>query len=172
MIKKPQQKRRRRKALSAAPSRRRTRRKSGGLADMFNPTVAMQSAKNTAAAAGGGLLSMIVNKSILPPTAGKVAKVGTALIGGFVMSAFGMNNVGSGFAGGLMALTFQNGLLAEDDFQEEDFADDMVLSEQPIFLDDDGNPMFLNENEGAPFMQYLNEDEIAEYEGAATYGTY
>ena len=170
MIKKPIHKKRRRKALSSAPARRRSRRRSGGLSDMFNPTIAMQSAKTTLAAGGGGLLAMVVNKSILPPTAGKVAKVGTALIGGFIASAFGMASVGSGFAGGLMALTFQNGLLAEDDMQETEFADDNVLSDQPIFLDDDGNPMYLNDGDGQPFYQYLNEDELAAYEGAETYG--
>ncbi len=170
MIKKPIHKKRRRKALSSAPARRRSRRRSGGLADMFNPTVAMQSAKTTLAAGGGGLLAMVVNKSILPPTAGKVAKVGTALIGGFIASAFGMASVGSGFTGGLMALTFQAGLLAEDDMQETDFADNDVLSDQPIFLDEDGNPMFLNDGGGEPFYQYLNEEEMAAYEGAETYG--
>lgn len=163
MIKKPtQQKRRRRKALSAPTRRRRTAKKSGVLADMFNPTIAMQSAKNTLMASGGGLLSMVVNKSILPPTSGKVAKVGTALIGGFLLSSFGMASAGSGFTGGLMALAFQNGLLAED-MEEQDFADDDVLSDEPIFLDEDGNPMFLNENGGEPFMQYLNEKEAIAY---------
>jgi len=165
MIKKPTtNKRRRRKALSAPTRRRRTARRKSGLADMFNPTIAMQSAKNTLMASGGGLLSMVVNKSILPPTSGKVAKVGTALIGGFLLSSFGMASAGSGFTGGLMALAFQNGLLAEDDeMQEEYFADDDVLSDEPIFLDEQGNAMFLNENGGEPFMQYLNEEELSIY---------
>lgn len=172
MIKKPTHKKRRKKALSSAPTRRRSRRKSGGLSDMFNPTIAMHSAKTTLAAGGGGLLAMVVNKSVLPPTAGKVAKIGTALVGGFIASAFGMASVGAGFTGGLMALTFQNGLLAEDDMQETEFADDDSLSDQPIFLDEDGNPMFLNDGGGEPFYQYLNEDEMAEYEGAQNYATY
>lgn len=171
MIKKPTHKKRRRKALSSAPTRRRSRRKSGGLADMFNPTIAMHSAKTTLAAGGGGLLAMVVNKSVLPPTAGKVAKIGTALVGGFIASAFGMASVGAGFTGGLMALTFQNGLLAED-MQETEFADENVLADQPIFMDEDGNPMFLNDGDGQPFYQYLSEEEIAEYEGAQTYATY
>lgn len=171
MIKKPTHKKRRRKALSSAPTRRRSRRKSGGLADMFNPTIAMHSAKTTLAAGGGGLLAMVVNKSVLPPTAGKVAKIGTALVGGFIASAFGMASVGAGFTGGLMALTFQNGLLAED-MQETEFADENVLADQPIFMDEDGNPMFLNDGDGEPFYQYLSEEEIAEYQGAQTYATY
>ncbi len=163
MIKKPtQQKRRRRKALSSPTRRRRATKKSGGLADMFNPTIAMQSAKSVLMASGGGLLSMVVNKSILPPTSGKVAKVGTALIGGFLLSSFGMAAAGSGFTGGLMALAFQNGLLA-DDMEEQDFADENILSDEPIFLDEDGNPMFLNENGGEPFMQYLNDAEAQAY---------
>ena len=114
MIKKPHKKRRRKATMSApATRRRRKHHKKGSLSDMFNPTIAMNSAKSTLLASGGGLLSMVVNKSILPANAGKVARIGTALIGGFVASAFGMQQIGSGFAGGMIALTFQNGLLAE-----------------------------------------------------------
>lgn len=172
MIKKPHKKRRRKAPMSASVTRRRRKHhKKGGLSDMFNPTIAMNSAKGTLLASGGGLLSMVVNKSILPPTAGKVAKIGTALIGGFVASAFGMQQIGAGFAGGMMALTFQNGLLADDnDMQETDFAEDTILSEQPLFLDENGNPMILSESDGEPYLRYLSEEEMAEYEGAQTYG--
>lgn len=167
--KKPTHKRRRRKALSASPTRRRTSHRKGGLADMFNPTVAAHSFKSTLGAGAGGLGAMIVHKSILPPTAGKVAKIGTALVGGFIANAFGMSAIGNGFAGGMMALAFQNGLLADDDMQETEFADEDTLSDQPVFLDEAGEPMFLNDGGGEPFYQYLNEEEKMAWYGQNTY---
>lgn len=162
-------KRRRRKALSA-PSRR--RRSSGGrrkglLADIMNPTIAMNSAKSTLAAAGGGMAAVTCNKVIFAPTTGKMMRVGTALVGGFLASAFGMPSVGSGFTGGLFALTFQNGLMADDGMEEEtEFADENVLADQPIFLDENDNPMVLEEGEGEPYYRYLSEEELMEYEGS------
>lgn len=161
-------KRRRRKALSSPARRRRSSpRKRGLLADIMNPTIAMNSAKSTLAAAGGGMAAVTCNKVIFAPTTGKMMRVGTALLGGFLASAFGMPSVGSGFTGGLFALTFQNGLMADgDDMQETDFADENVLADQPIFLDENDNPMVLEEGEGDPYYRYLSEEELMEYEGA------
>jgi len=161
----PTRRRRRRKSGLSAPSKRRriTHRK-GGLADMFNPTIAMNSAKQTLMSAGGGIGAMIVNKSILPPTASKGVKVAVALIGGFVLTSFGMGSVGSGFTGGTMALAFQNGLLADNDLEENEFADDDVLSEMPMALDEDGNPLILEEGDGEPYWRSLTENEMIAYE--------
>lgn len=156
----PTKRRRRKKGLSSAPTRRRrSSSKKGLLSDMFNPTIAMQSAKNTISAGVGGVGAMIVNKAILPSTAGKGMKTLVALGVGFLASSFGMANVGSGFTGGMMALTFQNGLMNED----ADFANPNVLSDQPMFLDEDGNPMVLEENDGEPYYRYLTEDEVQMY---------
>lgn len=160
----PTRRRKRRKSGLSAPSkRRRVTHRKGGLADMFNPTIAMHSAKSTLLAAGGGLGAMIVNKSILPPTASKGMKTVTALVAGFVASAFNMPTLGAGFTGGMMALTYQNGLLA-DDLEESEFADDDVLSEQPMALDEEGNPLILEEGDGDPYWRSLTENEMIAYE--------
>ena len=156
--------RRRKSGLSAAPKRRRTHhRKSGGLADMFNPTIAMNSAKDTLMSAGGGLGAMIVNKSILPSTSTKTVKVLTALGVGFFASAMGMGQLGHGFTGGMVALTFQNGLL-NDDMQDTDFAEENVLNDYPPVLDEQGNPMILEEGDGEPYYRPLNDYELSQYD--------
>ncbi len=155
-------KRRKKHALSSGGKRRRrTSHRKGGLADMFNPTIAMHSAKSTLLAAGGGLGAMIVNKSILPPTASKATKTVTALVAGFVASAFNMPTLGAGFTGGMMALTYQNGLLADDNTE---FADEEVLSDSPMALDEEGNPLILEEGDGEPYWRSLTESEMIAYE--------
>lgn len=157
--------RRRRKSLvglsSAAPRRRKTHRK-GGLSDMFNPTIAMDSAKTTLMSAGGGIGAMIVNKSILPATASKATKTITALAVGFLANSFGMGKLGAGFTGGLIALTYQNGLL-NDDMQDTEFADSEVLSDYPPILDEDGNPLMLEENDGEPYYRAMSDYEYSQY---------
>lgn len=152
-------KRRRTKALATSGKRRSTPRKKGLLSDMFNPTIAMNSAKNTLLSAGGGLGAMVVNKAILPATAGKGLKVAVAVGVGFLASSLGMEKLGSGFTGGLVALTFQNGLMAE----ETDFAEEGVLSEYPPILDENGNPVILEENNGDAYYRPLNDVEREYY---------
>ena len=162
---KPRRRRRKQALSSGGKRRRRTSHRKGGLSDMFNPTIAMHSAKSTLLAAGGGLGAMIVNKSILPPTASKATKTITALVAGFVASAFNMPTLGAGFTGGMMALTYQNGLLADGELDESEFADDDVLSEQPMALDEDGNPLILEEgNDGEQYWRSLTESEMIAYE--------
>src|SRR4051812_13577880 len=133
--KKKATKRRSKKALSAKPRRRNRKRgmsSKGMLADILNPTIAMHSAKQTMAAVGGGMGAVITNKVILPPTAGKLIRVSLALGVGFLASSLGMPSVGAGYAGGMMALTFQNGLMADDDNAK--FANDNSLNEDtPLF---------------------------------------
>jgi hypothetical protein len=148
-------KRLRTKALATSGKRRRAPRKKGILSDMFNPTIAMNSAKNTLLSAGGGLGAMIVNKTILPATATKGVKTAVAIGVGFLASSFGMEKLGSGFTGGLIALTFQNGLMADD----TDFAEESVLSEYPPVLDEYGNAVILEENDGEAYYRPLNDAE-------------
>lgn len=160
-------KRRSSKGLSAAPTRRRRSAKKGLLSELFNPTTAMNSAKGTLAASSGGLGAMVVHKSILPPTAGKMTKVLTAFGVGFLAANFNMPMLGAGFTGGLMALTFKDGLMAEDSMQEDtNFADESVLSDMPLFLDEAGNPMILEESNGEASLRYLSADEMALFEDA------
>jgi len=157
-------KRRAHSGLSAPARRKRShRRRSGGLGDIFNPTVAMNSAKKVGAGAIGGFGAMVVNKSILPSDSGKLVKLGVALGGGFLLGAFGFDGMGAGFTGGMVATAFPNGLLGDDD--NANFADEGSLNDAPIFLDEDDQPMMLHEDDnGAMTWRYLSDDEMAEFE--------
>ena len=125
---------------------------------MLNPTMAAHSAKSTLAAIAGGGGAVFVNKMI-PASTSKLAKVAIAFGVGFLASNFGMANTGAGFTGGMMALSFQNGFLNDDD--DTNFADEDSLSDMPLFLDDNGEAMVLEEGEnGESGFRYLSDDEI------------
>jgi len=158
---------RRRKPMAASGKRRRSPARSKGLlSDMFNPTIAMNSAKNTLAAGLGGFGAVLVDRSILPQGAGKGMKLLVGLGAGFLLNSFGMSNIGQGFTGGQIALAFQNGLLNDNN----EFADSDVLSDSPMVLDEDGvTPMILEEGDGEPYYRYLTEEEMQEYEYAQSY---
>ena len=153
---------RRKKSLSSGGTTKRRksarRRPKGFLNDMLNPTMAAHSAKSTLAAIAGGGGAIFVNKMI-PATTGKLAKVAIAFGVGFLATNFGMANTGAGFTGGMMALSFQNGFLNDDD--DTNFADEDSLSDMPLFLDDNGEPMVLEEGEdGQTGYRYLSDEEI------------
>lgn len=149
---------RRKKSLSGGKTirRRRSRRglsSKGILSDFTNPTMLATAAKKTFGAVAGGGAAVIVNK-ILPPTTGKFARLALALGIGFVGVMLNMPSAGAGFTGAMVANTFPNGFLNED----AQFADDDALAELPLFLDEDGAPMVLDEETDG--MRYLSEDEI------------
>jgi hypothetical protein len=141
-------KRRRKTGLSEHRKTTRRRSKSHSfLSDLTNPTIAKNSAKNTISSALGGLGAVLVTKNILPVTWGKAGKLSTGLIGGFLLQNFGLSNIGSSFTGGMFALAFQGGLLSDDGLNDDTtFADDMVLSNSPLYLDAEGTPMVLEED--------------------------
>lgn len=151
--KKTKTRKRRRKSPASGGTRksRRAPRKRGYLNDIFNPTVAMNSARATISATTGAGGAIFVNK-MLPATMGKLPKVAIALGLGFVASNFGFGNVGAGFTGGMMALTFQNGFLNDD----ASFADDDALAELPLYLDENDSPMVLEDGN----FRYLEDDEV------------
>lgn len=152
--------------LSAPAKRKSHKRRPKGMGDIMSPTMWMNGLKTTGAGATGGLGAMVVTKSILPSDAGKLAKLGTGLGGSLILCMMNMPNVGAGFAGGMTAMSFPNGLLGEDD--NANFADDESLNEPSIFLDDDGDAMMLHEDPdtGAISWRYLSEQEVAEFEEA------
>lgn len=154
----------RRSTNLSAPGRRRTKRRPKGMGEMFTPTQFINGAKVVGAGAAGGAGAMIVDKSILPSDSGKLIKLGAGAIGAFALCLFDMPNLGAGFAGGMVARAFPNGLLGEDD--NANFADEDALNEPSIFLDDDGEAMMLHEDPetGAVSWRYLSEEEIAEFE--------
>lgn len=160
------------KALSSGRSTRRrsTRSRKTGLSEMFNPTVAANSAKGTLAAMAGGTAAGIINKMI-PPTSGKLMRLGIAFGLGFVASAFNMPNTGAGFTGGMIVASFPNGFLNDDD--DTTFADEDSLSDAPLFLDEDGSPMVLEEGQdGTAGYRYLSEDEIQMLEEQGAFDEY
>ncbi len=165
MKKRTKRKTHKKKGLSSPFKRKTThRRKRKGLSDMFNPTMAMNAAKNTLLASGGGFGAVIVNKNILPAKWGKPGQVITGLLGGFLLETFSMPILGASFSGGMAALAFQNGLLSEMEEIDEDnaeFTDAKALSEAPLFLDEEGNPMVLEEDANGAYYRYLSENEQA-----------
>jgi hypothetical protein len=152
--------RRRHTSVSATPKRRRTHTKKGFMGDLMNPTIAMHSAKSTLAASGGAMGSVFVQK-MLPATMGKFPKVLIALGGGFLINSFGMPSVGNGFTAGMIALNFQNGFLNDDGPQNNAYADPYSLSDKPLYLDADGEPFVIEEDEmsGEAYTRYLSEEE-------------
>jgi hypothetical protein len=134
--------RRRPAAMSAAPRRRRRTRSKGGLSELFSKETAMQSGKTVLGGLAGGAAAATVN-GLIPASWGKLGKLGAGVLIGFVASSvLNMPSAGAGFTGGMTALAFQNGILNDD----ANFADPNVLDEDPLYLDEDGNQMVMNED--------------------------
>lgn len=114
--------------------------------------------KDAAVSSGGGALAAVVHKGVLPATAGKLMKLGAGILPALALAFIGMPNLAAGYNGGMTALAFQNGLLADGEF-----ADDNSLADKPLFLDADGQPMVLEEGEG---YRYLTDGELEELERA------
>lgn len=159
MKKKTTHKRKKRHALSEPGKRRTTRRhKRSFLSDLTNPTIAANSFKSTLMAAAGGFGANIVNKNVLPTNWGKTGKIGAAIVGGFLLHNFGFNHIGGGFTGGMFALATEGGLLGED----ASFADENVLHEMPLYLDEAGTPMVLEESAEGEYFRPMTEYELSE----------
>lgn len=144
------------KGLSSPAPRKRHRKRSSFLGDLLNPTMAMNSAKSTLTSALGGYGAIVVNKTILPTTWGKPGRVISGLVAGFLLTNFGMPTLGASLTGGMTALTFKDGLLNDD----ANFAEQEALNDQPKFLDEAGNPLFLDEKTGE-FYYPVNEGEYS-----------
>lgn len=126
-----------------------------GLADNSKLSM-MQAAKKTLGAGIGGGASIVANK-LAPPTTGKIVKLGVSFLIAGGVAMMGMPSTGAGFFGGMVALNFQNGLLADD----ANFADENALADMPIFLDENDQPMVLEEGEdGTSGYRYLSDEEV------------
>ena len=125
---------------------RRRKRNKSGLGELFSPTTAKNSIKNSIAAFGGGLLARKASQLATTVTGGSnplMIQLLLAGVGGLVMhSVLNSPNLSSGFVGGIAAINSQQLGLGED---EVSFADDNSLEEEPLFLDEDGNELMLNE---------------------------
>ena len=156
-------KKRKKSPLSAGMKRKKTpRKKMSFLSESLNPTKLMNDAKSSVAASLGGLAAGFI-ESKLPATSGRGTKIAAGLAVGFVMNVFGLNNVGNGFNGGMQALAFKtNPTKPLNEDGEPSFASDDSLSDMPLFLDEDNNPMVLEEDleDGESYYRYLSEEEI------------
>jgi hypothetical protein len=163
--------RKRTRTLSAGGGgvrRRNTRRRRRGLSENGKGGW-VDTAKKTGLGMAGGFGAVIAHKLIIPAATGKVPRVIAALAVGLLATKFGAPSIGSGFTGGLTALTFQNGVLAD----EADYADQNALSDQPIFLSEDGTVMVLEEgSDGTSFYREVTDDEARALQEAGAFNDY
>jgi hypothetical protein len=152
------------KYRTKAPAKRKNKKRrkplsKGFLSDLVNPTIAMNAAKTVGSGGAGGIAGLAIHK-LLPVATGKFMRVIVAGISGYGAAVFGYPNVGAGATGAQVALTFQNGFMGED-MEENEFADDESLSEMPVYLDEEGVPFVMEEDEhsGESYTRYLSEEE-------------
>lgn len=125
--------------VHAKPHKRRRKR---GLSAGVNQASMMNSLKLAGAGAIGGYLANMTN-NMLPEKIGALGRIGVGVLGGAVVSQFlGYNNIASGWVGGYVALNNPKSGLSED----VEFADDDALSEEPLYLSEEGIPLTLNED--------------------------
>lgn len=136
---------------------KRRRKRKGSLSSASGlHTLAINSFKHTLSAATGGFAAVYINKW-MPATWGKPGRILATLGVGIAGAYFGMPVLSAGAVGGMVAMTFPNGTLNDG---EENFADNDVLSDMPLFLDDDGRPMVLEEGQdGSSGFRYLSDAE-------------
>lgn len=140
----------RRKIKRSAPVARRksggVRRRKGMLGDMFNPTVATNSAKSIVAAAGGGAAAAPFQR-ILPTKWGTGARLMAAVATGFIAhSVLQSPNLASGFIGGNIALITSKEVYGMNEDGNANFVDNSALRDAPLFMDEDGNALFMDED--------------------------
>ena len=158
--------RRRRSGLSE-PGKRTHRRRRRSLSEgVMSGNNLKNSAINTGLAALGGAGASVGFKLIQGLKMGIFGNILTGAAVGFVASALGAPKMGIGFTGGTTALALAGGM-SEDNAE---FADDDVLSEDEVYMSEDGEYMRVL-NDGT--IEPLSEDEIqALSEGEQVYPTY
>ena len=156
--------------LGARRRKRTTRRRKSGLSEMFSPSTATAAARSLGAAAVGGILAAQVSRMLAKQptytrvTASVIASFLTYAVGGYPSMAAGM--------AGAFAATESEPMMAKmlHDGNEYDYADAGALNEMPVYLNEDGEAIYLNEDGGYSLAEdiYLNEDEASIYPGYAT----
>ena len=156
--------------LGARRRKRTTRRRKSGLSEMFSPSTATAAARSLSAAAVGGILAAQVSRMLAKQptytrvTASVIASFLTYAVGGYPSMAAGM--------AGAFAATESEPMMAKmlNDGNEYDYADAGALNEMPVYLNEDGEAIYLNEDGGYSLAEdiYLNEDEASIYPGYAT----
>ena len=147
--------------LGARRRKRTTRRRKSGLSEMFSPSTATAAARSLGAAAIGGILASQVSRMLAKQptytrvTASVIASFLTYAVGGYPSMAAGM--------AGAFAATESEPMMAKmlNDGNEYDYADAGALNEMPVYLNEDGEAIYLNEDGGYSLAEeiYLNEDD-------------
>jgi hypothetical protein len=174
MAKKKRKPRRKTASLSSGGKRKSVKRRPrsrGILSDMTNPTVLMNGAKFAFSAAVGGIAGTHASKYI-NPAATKLQR-GLIILGvGILGNMLGYPTTTAGAVGAMTAANFPNGLSDGDDSDNANFADQNVLSDMPLFLDDNGRAMVLEEGEDGANYRYLSDREIRTLEDQGAFSDY
>lgn len=118
---------------------RKKRRSRRGLSAGMSATSMMNSAKAAGGAAIGGYLGGMIN-GMLPEKIGTLGRIGIGVLIGIGANQFlNMPNLASGTVGGFVALNNPTKGLSE-------FAAEDTLSEEPMYLSEDGEPLMLSED--------------------------
>jgi hypothetical protein len=141
----------------------------GMLKGLLDPKKTVQNGKTSVAGLLGGTAATLSDKLIFK-TPSKPKRLILGLVAGFIAAGVGMPGLGAGYAGGMAALAFQNGLLADN----ANYAEQDVLSDDaPLFLDENDNVMTLEEgNDGQAYYRYLSEEEVQTLEEAGAFSDY
>ena len=141
--------RRRSHTLSAAPRRRRShsRRRRSGMSEMFSASTATAAAKSIMLGAAGGALAGGIHRIVKDKNAG--VRIGSGLVVSFLTYAVaGYPNMASGMAGAFAALEsgFLYDKMLSDGSMYYDYADASALNEMPVYLNEAGEMVYLNED--------------------------
>ena len=145
--KKTTHRRRRHHSMSEPGRRRRTHRRRRGMGEMFSKATAQAAAKSILLGAAGGTLGGAVHKLVESKNAGM--RIGAGLVVSFLTySVAGYPNMAAGMAGAFAALETKDmtGKLLSDGSQYYDYAESSSLNEMPVYLNEAGQPVYLNED--------------------------
>lgn len=138
---------RRRRTMSEPGRKRRSHRRRRGMSEMFSASTAQAAAKSILMGAAGGAIAGGVHRIVKDKNAG--VRIGSGLVVSFLTYAVGgFPNMASGMAGAFAALesSFMYDKLLSDGSQYYDYADQSALNEMPVYLNEAGQPVYLNED--------------------------
>lgn len=144
-------------ALMARGKRTRRRSRKRGLSEAFSPATATASAKTMLGGAIGGFGYGLLKPAIENASDNTLVKNGIFLGASFLASAvLKMDNVSSGIAGawGYDLSRQMQGLSEMNEYTDGDVLD------EPEYLDEAGNPMFLADDGNFYYLDEMNEDEM------------
>lgn len=140
-------------------TRRRTTRRKRGLSEAFSPATATASAKGMVGGAIGGFGYGLIKPMIDSSTDSKLAQTGIALGLSFVASAvLKMDNISSGIAGA-WGFDMSKQISGLQEMQDNEFADSDSLNDEPEYLDEMGEPMFLANDGNFYYLDEMQDED-------------